>query len=576
MILNISKAITDNGRQLMEKKYCLPGETIEERLYAACTFNSLDKHHAERLATYISKGWFMFSTPLLANSGTKRGQGISCFLNKMDDSLESIGELYKENVHLTTGGGGIGTHYSSIRSLGESTSKGSETTGVIPFIKVCDSQIIAFNQGLTRRGAGAAFLDVSHPEIMEFLSIRDVVGGDINRKCPSTHIGVCISDKFMDAVKNKEQWDLIDPNSKKVTATLPAIHIWVKILKMRLSTGEPYLYFTDNVIRNTCYDLNNPDDVIEFNGTNLCTEILLHTSDYETAVCCLSSINAAKFFEYKDDSNFYKDMVAMLNVALDNFIKNAPEGYKRAIKSVRMSRDLGLGIMGFHTLCQMNPDISSDVLNELVFSHHKTLAVQASEELTSIWDSPPRAKHLNRVNTNVTAIAPNASSSIMLGVSPGIEPIRSNIFAIKVGGQLLEMKNPALVSYLDNVQKNTKEVWDSIRRNNGSVKGIENVPDNVFKTFEEHDQAKLINQASYRQQYIDQAQSLNLCVSPDIAAKELSDLHLEAYNKGLPTLYYLRTAATNRAEDVTVQAKRAEVIACPLNPKTEEECLACQ
>lgn len=568
---DIDKSITPNGVRLMQEKYCLPGESVALRLVNACLSNSWGFNHATRLARYIRDGWFMFSTPLLANSGTERGQGISCFLNMVPDSREGLADLYSENVWLTTGGGGVGTHWSAMRSRGQSTSTGSETTGVIPFIKIEDSQILALNQGLTRRGAGAAWLSVSHPEIMEFLSIRDLSGGDINRKSPNLHIGVLIPDEFMEAVIGKRDWDLVDPHTKEVVATLPAMRIWIKILQSRLlAKGEPYLYFTDNVRKNTQYNLNDSQDPIQFNGSNLCTEILLHTSADETAVCCLSSVNAYKFHEYVGHDDFYSDMVLMLNVALENFITRAPEGYSRAVLAARLGRDIGLGIMGYQSLVQSGLDA------EAVFEYHKEQSWAASEEQLGYLPGAERARHLGRVNTHVTAIAPNASSSIMLGVSPGIEPMRSNVFVHKVGNLSLEVRNPVLEDHLEVYYPGeTEEIWAAIAANGGSCQGV--LPDDEsgrFKTFLEHDQLQLIKDAAARQKHIDQGQSLNLCVSPSVSAEELSELHIKAWELGLPTMYYLRTEAQSRAENVTVQV--ALPAACPITKPSDGECLACQ
>lgn len=568
--VEIDASITPNGRKIIESTYCLPGESVAYRLANACVAFSTDSGHAWLLALAISKGLFMFATPLLANAGTSRGLPISCFLNTVDDSLDSLADLYTENIYLSAMGGGIGSHWSGVRSNGTDTSKGSQTTGIIPFMHVQDAQSIAFNQGKTRRGAHAVYLDASHPEIMEFISMRSPEG-DLNRKNLHLHHGVCCSDEFMSCVIHDRDWDLIDPHTRVTTEVIKARTIWNAILSSRMSVrGEPYIIFTDNAEVNNPYD----DGDYKCTGSNLCTEIFERTDEETTAVGCLSSINLVEFSELgvKDSYSLVKALVEMLDNALTVFIEQAPPSLSRAVKSVIEERSIGLGVMGLHSFRQAhNTVIGNGLISEINES-----AKRASKELSVERKVPKYATHMSRRNVNLTAIAPNATSSIMLGVSPGIEPWRSNIFTIKQGGLLLEVVNPALLDHLDVLCQETgiyiSDYLNDIRQHNGSVQHRNDfsIVDRLkFRTAVEHNQMDLVLDAADRLKYIDQGQSLNLFFSPDTPAKEVNAVHMAAWRTGIKSLYYCRVEIQDRVESVVTSTT-----ACTIDNK--DECLACQ
>jgi len=553
---------------------------------SACAAFATNEEHALRLAAYLKKGWFMFATSLLANGGTSRGLPISCFLNHVDDNLEGIAHHYKENMFMATLGGGIGSSWSDVRSRGTKTSKGSETTGIIPYMKVSDSLILASNQGITRRGAGAVYLDISHPEIMEFLELRTATGGDMNRKCMTLHQGVNVPDKFMELVESNGVWDLIDPHTKEVVESVPARDIWGALLRKRVTDkGEPYIYWPDTARRYSNYKEFFDADT-DIKGSNLCTEITLATGPNYSAVCCISSVNAAKFFEWGGSPLFIYDLVEMLDNALTVFIREAPEELRQAVKSAMWERSIGLGVMGLHTLLQEYDEIYGCELDTYVSETIQYRAHQASKTLGKLRGTPfAMSGHYEDErmrNTHVTAVAPNASSSIMLGVSPGIEPYRSNLYTITQGEFVFEVRNPHLGQIMnDHPHVNPKEAWADIQAHDGSVQHVDWLTidqKEVFRTFAEIDQKELVAAASRRQVYIDQAQSLNLCFKPDASPKHINEVHRLAWEgvKGghpLKSLYYLRTDIEEKAESTQTQATReTQPISCSID---EGPCLAC-
>jgi ribonucleoside-diphosphate reductase alpha chain len=570
----------------LEDRYMVDGEISPQDAFAraAKTFAD-DEAHAQRLYDYASKLWFMFSTPILSNGGTSRGLPISCFLNYVDDSRTGITSHYTENAFLSSVGGGIGGSWDGVRSVGSKTSNGSESTGVIPFLKVVDAEMLAFSQGVTRRGSYAAYLDIGHPEIEEFLDVRKPTGGDINRKSINLHHGVVISDKFMEIIENAtriegfdDSWDLVDPHSKRVTKTVSAKALWVKLIQNRVETGEPYIMFGDTV----------QDALPEFQKelglkarqSNLCSEITLATDEDRTAVCCLSSVNLEEYDEWKDNAQFIPDLVRMLDNVLDHFIEKAPDELEKAKFSAFRERSIGLGAMGFHAYLQrQNIPFESALAksaNMRMFKYIKSEAENATRLLAKERGDCPDGIGYGIRNAHLLAIAPNASSSIICGnTSPSIEPYRANAFTqkTKTGSSLL--KNEYLEHHLDEIGMNDEEVWKSILTNGGSVQHLEFLDDytkDVFKTAVEIDQRWVIDMAADRQKYICQSQSLNVFFPGNVSKQELHAVHMMAWKQKVKTLYYLRSEAVKRAENVSVEALRQYIF----DSIDENACLACE
>ena len=570
--------LTKFGTEILKDRYMLPAEkSPQDAFVRAATAFADDTAHAQRLYEYVSNQWFMFASPILSNGGTDRGLPISCFLNYVNDSRDGLAEHYTENIWLSSMGGGIGGYWGHIRSQGQSTSKGNKTTGVIPFMHVVDSQMLAFNQGATRRGSYASYMDISHPEIIEFIDMRKPAGGDENRKNLNLHHGVVVSDKFMKAMENDEHWDLIDPNSKDKVKTVKARQLWIKILEARVATGEPYIMFGDTVqkgLPKTQKDLG-----LKVTHSNLCSEITLATNDERTAVCCLSSVNVEKFDEWKDNKLFIDDLMRMLDNVLTHFIDVAPSHLWRAVASAKSERSIGLGAMGFHTYLQSkNVPMESDIaisLNKTIFKHIHTNALAANYILGKERGEPSDMKGTGKRFAHMIAIAPNASSSIICGgVSPSIEPFRANAFTQKTLSGSALMKNPNLEKLLKEKGINNKKIWQSIITNKGSVAHLEELSKNerdTYKTAIELEQEYLVDLAADRQKYVCQAQSLNLFFTPDVNVRKLNNIHKRAWSKKLKTLYYLRSEAMTRAE---VVANKVERIV--RKDAEEDECLSCQ
>ena len=570
----------------LEDRYLVGDEKSPQDAFAraARTFAD-DEDHAQRLYDYASKLWFMFSTPVLSNGGTSRGLPISCFLNYVDDSREGITDHYTENAFLSSVGGGVGGCWSGVRSVGSKTSNGSESTGVIPFMKVVDAEMLAFSQGVTRRGSYAAYLDMSHPEIEEFLDVRKPTGGDINRKSTNLHHGVVVSDKFMQCIENatrvsgyNDSWDLIDPHSGKVIKTVSAKALWVKLIQNRVETGEPYIMFGDTV------DESVPEYQkklgLKVHQSNLCSEITLPTDKDRTAVCCLSSVNLEEYDEWKDNDQFIPDLIRMLDNVLEYFINHAPDQLYRAKYSASQERSLGLGAMGFHAYLQRhNIPFESPMAkgrNMQMFSRIKSEANRATRQLAEERGPCPDGKDYGVRNAHLLAIAPNASSSIICGnTSPSIEPYRANAFTqkTKTGSSLL--KNEYLENILQDLGEDTDEVWKSIVTNNGSVQHLDFLDDwtkDVFKTAVEIDQRWVIEFAADRQEHICQSQSLNVFFPADVSIQELHAIHMMAWKRGVKTLYYLRSEAIKRAEKVSDEVLRQRIF----ESIDDDGCLACE
>jgi ribonucleoside-diphosphate reductase alpha chain len=574
--------LTDFGKTTLKDRYLLPQEDSPQDgfLRAAKAFSDNDEM-AERIYSYASKLWFMYSTPVLSNAGSKRGMPISCFLNYVGDSREGLTGHYTENAWLASVGGGIGGYWGHIRSDGTMTSGGSQSSGSIPFLHVVDSEILAFSQGKTRRGSYAAYMDISHPEIIEFIEMRKPSGGDIHRKCLNLHHGVNISNEFMQLIDNcikeptyDDSWNLIDPHTKKIVRTISARELWQKILETRVATGEPYVSFIDTI--NDALPETQKKLGLEVHHSNLCTEITLPTSDNRTAVCCLSSVNLEKYDEWKNDTLFIPDLIRFLDNVLQYFIDYAPEELFRARFSANNERSLGLGAMGFHAYLQSKgipfESVLAKSLNLKIFKKIKEQAVEESKRLAIKRGEAPDMEGTGMRNAHLLAIAPNASSSIICGTtSPSVEPYRANAYVQKTMSGSFLVKNKYLEKLLEKKGINNDTTWTSILANRGSVLHIKELSDyekDTFKTAIEINQQWVIEHAADRQQYICQGQSINVFVPADVNVKELHDIHMLAWKRKLKTLYYCRSEAIKRAELVSKKIERTII--------PEADCLSCE
>lgn len=526
--------------------------------------------HSDRLYQYMKRYWFMPSTPILSNGGTSRGLPISCFVNEVDDNLQSIADTWNESVWLASRGGGIGTYWGNVRSIGEKIKYAGNSSGVIPFIVVQDALSTAISQGSLRRGSSAAYIPVSHPEIEEFIDIRRPTGGDYNRKALNIHNAVVITDEFMHAVENGDKWYLRSPVSGEIVSTLNARDLWIKIIIARIETGEPYILFHDNANKHIpeCYKLN----ALSVKTSNLCSEIMLHTGKDSfcrdrTAVCCLSSVNLEYYDEWKDDdeegdSTFILDIMRFLDNVLQYFIDNAPDTMLKAKYSAWRERSVGLGVMGFHSMLQrkMIPfdSMLSKALNRKIFSNLKRKIDKASKLIAKEKGSCPDAEEVGLLErfSHKMAVAPTASISVIAqDTSPGIEPYISNSFVRKTLSGSSMIKNRHLMKLLIEKGENNDSVWSSITTSDGSVQHLDFLDDfekAVFKTAFEIPQETIIDLAANRQKFIDQGQSINLFLRPNISKKELHDLHFRAWKKGLKSLYYCRSKSIQRTEKVSI------------------------
>ena len=575
--------LTDFSIKTLQDRYLVGDEKSPQEAFArAAEAFADDDDHAQRIYDYASNLWFMFATPVLSNGGTARGLPISCFLNYVDDSREGITGHYTENAFLSSFGGGIGGSWSDVRSSGTRTSKGSESTGVIPFVKVVDAEMLAFSQGVTRRGSYAAYLHITHPEIEEFLDGRKPTGGDTNRRFLNLHHGIVISDKFMETIHRAtreegydDSWELVDPHTKEVKKVVSARALWVKILQNRMETGEPYIMFEDAV--NNDLPSFQQKKGLYVNHSNLCSEITLPTNEERTAVCCLSSVNLEYFDEWKNHASFIPDLVRFLDNVLQYFIDNAPSQLEKAKYSAYRERSIGLGAMGFHAYLQKNnlpfegPVAAS--ANHMIFKHIKDGAMEETLQLAVERGACPDDDSCRVRNAHLLAIAPNASSSIICGnTSPSIEPFRANAYTQKTKSGSYLQKNKFLEELLEKYGKNDDKTWRDIVTNKGSVQHLEFLSDmekEVFKTAVEINQAWVIEHAAERQQFICQSQSLNLFFPPDVNKGELHNIHMVAWAKNLKTLYYLRSEAISRADNVSNEVKREIIF-------EQQDCLSCE
>ncbi len=583
--------LTEFGKATLTDRYLMPGETYQSLFARVASFYGDDEAHAQRLYDYISKLWFMPSTPVLSNGGTNRGLPISCFLNEANDSLSDIVDLWNENVWLAARGGGIGSYWGNLRSIGEKVGQNGKTSGIVPFIRVMDSLTLAISQGSLRRGSAAVYLPVDHPEIEEFIEIRRPTGGDPNRKALNLHHGILISDAFMRAVENDEDWALRSPKDYSVQASVKARDLWIRMLTARIETGEPYMIFRDTVNnqRPEHQKLLN----LEIKTSNLCAEITLptgedHLGENRTAVCCLSSVNVEKFEDWQDDPHFLPDVMRFLDNVLEDFIQRAPDSMAKAKYAAMRERSVGLGVMGFHSYLQANmipwESVMAKVWNNRIFSHIKEQVDHASRVLAEERGACPDAAECGMQErfSNKTAIAPTASISIICGgASPGIEPIAGNSFTHKTLSGSFNVRNRHLAKLLDEKGRNDDDTWSSIVTSGGSVMHLDFLTDEekaVFKTAFEIDQRWLIEFAGDRAPLIDQAQSLNVFLPANIHKRDLHQIHYQAWKRGVKSLYYCRSLSIQRAErsdsETPTDQDAAKTVA--VSTVDYEECASCQ
>ena len=582
--------LTDFGKETLKDRYLLPGESFQDLFVRVASAYADDQPHAQRLYDYISRLWFMPSTPILSNGGTGRGLPISCYLNSVPDSLEGIVETWNENVWLASRGGGIGTYWGNVRGIGEPVGLNGKTSGIIPFVRVMDSLTLAISQGSLRRGSAACYLDVSHPEIEEFLEIRKP-SGDFNRKALNLHHGVLLTDAFMEAVRAGAEWNLLSPKDGSIRATVDARSLFQKLVETRLATGEPYIVFADTV--NRAMPRHHRELGLKVSTSNLCSEITLptgrdHLGNDRTAVCCLSSLNLETWDEWNGDKQFIEDIMRFLDNVLTDYIDRAPPEMARAKYSASRERSVGLGVMGFHSFLQARnlpfEGAMAKSWNLKIFKHISTAANEASMMLATERGACPDAEDrgvMERFSCKM-AIAPTASISIICGgTSACIEPIPANIYTHKTLSGSFSIRNPHLEKLLSEKSKNSEMVWNSILEQGGSVQHLDflNAEEkDTYKTSFEIDQRWLIELAADRTPFIDQATSLNLFIPADVEKWDLLMLHFRAWELGVKSLYYLRSKSIQRAgfaggveADNTALAPVIE-----LAEKDYDECLACQ
>ena len=586
--------LTDFGRETLEDRYLMPGESFQDLFARVASYYGDNQEHSQRLYDYISQLWFMPSTPVLSNGGTGRGLPISCFLNEASDSLGGIVDLWTENVWLASKGGGIGSYWGNLRSIGEPIGGVGKTSGIVPFIRVMDSLTLAISQGSLRRGSAAVYLPIDHPEIEEFIEIRRPTGGDPNRKALNLHHGIQLTDAFMRAVEEDADWDLRSPHDQSVQKTVSARSLWIRMLTARIETGEPYLVYKDTV--NNLRPEQQKLAGLEIKTSNLCSEITLptgidHHGENRTAVCCLSSVNIEKFFEWENEKNFIPDIMRFLDNVLQDFIDNAPETMKSAAYAATRERSVGLGVMGLHSFFQENnvpwESAVAKSWNKKIFNHIKAGVDQASIDLAKEKGPCPDAEEYGIMErfSNKTAVAPTASISIICGgSSPGIEPIAANVYAHKTLSGTFTVRNRHLKILLQEKNQDNDEVWLSILSNGGSVQHLDFLSEHekdVYKTAFEIDQRWLIDLAGDRSEMIDQAQSLNVFLPADSDKAYLHEVHYSAWKKGVKSLYYCRSLSLQRAENSSNQPTKIDVktldeVAAESNPNDYDECLACQ
>ncbi len=584
--------LTEFGKATLKDRYLMPEEQYQDIFARNAMYYADDNDHAQRIYDYISNLWFMPSTPVLSNGGTSRGLPISCFLNETGDSLENIVSLWNENVWLASLGGGIGSYWGNVRSIGEKVGRNGKTSGIVPFIRVMDSLTLAISQGSLRRGSAAIYLPVWHPEIEEFVEIRRPTGGDPNRKALNLHHGVLIPNRFMEAVENDEEWALRSPKDNSVVDKVKARDLWIRLLTARIETGEPYFVFIDHV--NDAIPDHHKMAGLNVKMSNLCSEITLptgedHLGNERTAVCCLSSLNLEKFDEWQSHPTFIEDVMRFLDNVLSDFIEKAPDSMKRAKYAAMRERSVGLGVMGFHSFLQskMIPmeGVMAKVWNRRMFQHIKRQADDASVKLAHERGPCPDAADYGVMErfSNKMAIAPTASISIICGgASPGIEPIAANAYTHKTLSGSFPVRNKYLKALLAEKGIDNDDTWSSIFTNEGSVQHIEELSQeekDVFKTAFEIDQRWIVEHAADRTPFVCQAQSVNIFLPANVHKTDLHRIHWDAWKKGVKSLYYCRSKSIQRAES-DASWKRTQVddarTAAEAEANKYEECLACQ
>jgi ribonucleoside-diphosphate reductase alpha chain len=596
--------LTDFGKATLDDRYLMPGESYQDLFARVASAYGDDAAHAQRLYDYISKLWFMPATPVLSNGGTTRGLPISCFLNEANDSLDGIVGLWNENVWLASKGGGIGSYWGNLRSIGEKVGQNGKTSGIIPFIRVMDSLTLAISQGSLRRGSAAVYLPMSHPEIEEFIDLRRPTGGDPNRKALNLHHGVLVPDAFMRAVEADEEWALTSPKDGAIIRKISARGLWIRLLTSRIEQGEPYIIFSDHV--NNARPEHHKLAGLEVKTSNLCSEITLPTGidqhgQERTAVCCLSSLNCETWFEWKDNPDFIPDVMRFLDNVLQSFIDTAPDSMARARYSAMRERSVGLGVMGFHSFLQAQnvpfESVIAKVWNKRMFKHIRAQADVASRVLAEERGPCPDAAEYGFMErfSNKMAIAPTASISIICGgASAGIEPIAANVYNHKTLSGSYIVRNPHLKKVLAKYGRDDDDTWTTITVTKGSVQHLDFLNEQekaVFKTAIELDQRWVIEHAADRTPFICQSQSVNLFVPANVHKRDLHMMHFTAWKKGVKSLYYCRSLSMQRADTVSEKVAlqpemglAASLAVQPVLPMAQpaanssdyEECLACQ
>ena len=586
--LEKDKLFDELGIKRLQESYMRDDETSPQQrfAYVSSSFGS-NTEHAQRLYDYASNHWLSYSTPILSYGRSKRGMPISCFLNYIEDTAEGLVDNLSETNWLSMLGGGVGIGF-GIRSADD------KSTGVMPHLKIYDASSLAYRQGRTRRGSYAAYLDISHPDIISFLEMRKPTG-DPNVRCMNLHHGVNITDDFMKLIENcmldseaDDSWPLVDPKSGEVRETVSAKHLWQQILELRMHTGEPYIHYIDT--SNKMLPQFLKDKGLKVHQSNLCSEIILPTNEERTAVCCLSSLNLEYYDEWKNHPLFLRDVAEMLDNVLEFFIVNAPDTISRAIYSASRERSIGIGALGFHAYLQKNnisfEGVMAKVANNQMFKHIRSKLDEANQILGSERGEAPDAVGTGQRFSHLMAIAPNASSSIIMGnTSPSVEPYRANAYRQDTLSGAFLNKN----KHLDKIiQRHAEihpegwsdEVWSSIMANDGSVQHLEWLDENeraVFKTSMEIDQRWVIELAADRQQYIDQAQSLNLFFRPDAHIKYIHAIHFMAWKKGLKTLYYCRSEKIGKADKVSKRIERQVIKELDMVQVAQgNDCIACE
>ena len=584
--LDRDKLFDELGIKRLKESYMKEDETTPQQrfAYVSSAFGT-DKLHAQRLYDYSSKHWLSYSTPILSFGRSKKGLPISCFLNFIDDTAEGLVDNLSETNWLSMFGGGVGIGF-GIRSADD------KSTGVMPHLKIYDASSLAYRQGRTRRGSYAAYLDISHPDIIPFLEMRKPTG-DPNVRCLNLHHGINITDDFMQLIENcmldpnaDDSWNLVDPYSKEVRETVSAKTLWQQILELRMHTGEPYIHYIDTSNRMLPQHLK--DKGFKVHQSNLCSEIILPTNKDRTAVCCLSSLNLENYDEWKDDPLFLKDVAEMLDNVLDYFIKHAPDSISRARYSAMRERSIGIGALGFHAYLQRNgiafEGVMAKVVNNKIFKSIKEKLDEANTILGSERGEAPDAVGTGKRFSHTMAIAPNASSSIIMrNTSPSIEPYRANAYRQDtLSGSFLNKNRwlDLIIKGLTQTEEQYGEVWSSIIANDGSVQHLDILDENqkaVFKTSMEIDQRWVIDLAADRQVYIDQAQSLNLFFRPDAHIKYIHAIHFMAWKKGLKTLYYCRSEKIGKADKVSKRIERQVIKEIDMTQIAQgNDCIACE